>query len=590
MNRFHHVRIKLESFLNNLSLKKKLRYLYFLCILVPIFLTDIVILHALTKNEHAEQLHQMEKIAKSVQSMLSAATEDSALISTSLYMDNSLQDFVSRQYASPQDYFSSYREYIHNSLLQGVSRITNSVIRVYADNETLINGSEFARLSTVSQEPWYQQYTADGYSPRLLFSYDETDGRQVLFLRGMNGLYSNKAECLLCIGINYSTLDRDFQNMGYNDSVYVCSGNRILLTNAMPNYRWQPYDTFSPSDSVGLSQHFTLYGEDLDIYVMEPSGNVLALIRQNIYILILLLILNIIPPQLLMNLLENSITSRLSRLEKVFNQIDSDVLIKISGPSGQDEIGSLMDNYNRMADRMNSLIDTAYRCRLKEQKMDIARQNAELMALYSQINPHFLFNTLNAGAQLAMMEGADRTYDYIQNVADFFRYNVKKGNDIVTLREELELIDHYIYILNVRFSGDIHYEKEISEDLLDCAVPSMILQPIVENCVNHGIREMSGEGRIWLKVYHGEEDTLVISIRDNGIGMDAEIIEKLKNGTYHEKRQSSGSNGIAMGNVIARLKLFTQNEDVMTIRSDGRNQGTEVILYLPVKEREKADV
>lgn len=329
------------------------------------------------------------KIAKSVQSMLSAATEDSALISTSLYMDNSLQDFVSRQYASPQDYFSSYREYIHNSLLQGVSRITNSVIRVYADNETLINGSEFARLSTVSQEPWYQQYTADGYSPRLLFSYDETDGRQVLFLRGMNGLYSNKAECLLCIGINYSTLDRDFQNMGYNDSVYVCSGNRILLTNAMPNYRWQPYDTFSPSDSVGLSQHFTLYGEDLDIYVMEPSGNVLALIRQNIYILILLLILNIIPPQLLMNLLENSITSRLSRLEKVFNQIDSDVLIKISGPSGQDEIGSLMDNYNRMADRMNSLIDTAYRCRLKEQKMDIARQNAELMALYSQINPHF---------------------------------------------------------------------------------------------------------------------------------------------------------------------------------------------------------
>ena len=528
MNRFHHVRIKLESFLNNLSLKKKLRYLYFLCILIPIFLTDIVILHALTKNKHAEQLHQMEKIAKSVQSMLSAATEDSALISTSLYMDSSLQDFVSRQYASPQDYFSSYREYIHNSLLQGVSRITNSVIRVYADNETLINGSEFARLSTVSQEPWYQQYTADGYSPRLLFSYDETDGRQVLFLRGMNGLYSNKAERLLCIEINYSTLDRDFQNMGYNDSVYVCSGNRILLTNAIPNYRWQPYDTFSLSDSVGLSQHFTLYGEDLDIYVMEPSGNVLALIRQNIHILILLLILNIIPPQLLMNLLENSITSRLSRLEKVFNQIDSDVLIKISGPSGQDEIGSLMDNYNRMADRMNSLIDTAYRCRLKEQKMDIARQNAELMALYSQINPHFLFNTLNAGAQLAMMEGADRTYDYIQNVADFFRYNVKKGNDIVTLREELELIDHYIYILNVRFSGDIHYEKEISEDLLDCAVPSMILQPIVENCVNHGIREMSGEGRIWLKVYHGEKDTLVISIRDNGIGMDAEIIEKLK--------------------------------------------------------------
>ena len=94
--------------------------------------------------------------------MLSAAIEDSALISTSLYMDNSLQDFVSRQYASPQDYFSSYREYIHNSLLQGVSRITNSVIRVYADNETLINGSEFARLT--EQLPETDIYYTHPYS------------------------------------------------------------------------------------------------------------------------------------------------------------------------------------------------------------------------------------------------------------------------------------------------------------------------------------------------------------------------------------------------------------------------------------------
>ena len=84
---------------------------------------------------------------------------------------------------------------------------------------------------------------------------------------------------------------------------------------------------------------------------------------------------------------------------------------------------------------------------------------------------------------------------------NFFRYNVKKSNDIVTVREELELVDHYIYILNVRFSGDIHYGKEIEEDLLDSCMPSMILQPIVENSVNHGIREMNGEGKIRLKVY-----------------------------------------------------------------------------------------
>ena len=160
----------------------------------------------------------------------------------------------------------------------------------------------------------------------------------------------------------------------------------------------------------------------------------------------------------------------------------------------------------------------------------------------------------------------------------------------MTIREELELVDHYIYILNVRFSGDIHYEKEIEEELLDRSMPSMILQPIVENSVNHGIREMNGEGKIRLRLYRVDADTLGISIQDNGIGMDPDTIEKVLSGNYHEKQQTGGSNGIAMGNIIARLKLFTQNKDVMTILSDGKDQGTEVILYLPVKERKKTDV
>jgi len=263
----------------------------------------------------------------------------------------------------------------------------------------------------------------------------------------------------------------------------------------------------------------------------------------------------------------------------------------------EDEIGVVTRAFNQMIvsirqylERLRQSMEIQSSLMEKELLMEAHLKDAQLKYLQAQINPHFLFNTLNAGAQLAMMEGADRTYDYVQNVAEFFRYNVKKSNDIVTIREELELVDHYIYILNVRFSGDIHYQKNISEELLECSMPSMILQPIVENCVNHGIREMNGEGRIWLKVFRDGEDMVGISIRDNGIGMDQDTIEKILSGDYHAEQQTSGSNGIAMGNVIARLRLFTQNESVMKIQSDGKDQGTEVILYLPVKEREKTDV
>jgi sensor histidine kinase YesM len=260
----------------------------------------------------------------------------------------------------------------------------------------------------------------------------------------------------------------------------------------------------------------------------------------------------------------------------------------------QDEIGVVTGAFNQMVVNLRQYIERIRRSmelertmKEHELRMEAHLKDAQLKYLQAQINPHFLFNTLNAGAQLAMMEGADRTYEYVQNVAELFRYNVRKGKEIVSLREEIELVDNYIYILNVRFSGDIHYEKIVDPSLLEVQMPSMILQPIVENSVNHGIREMAGEGKIWLQVY-AQMDLVCVSIRDNGAGMSSEIIEKVLDGSYQE--EGAASNGIGMDNVIARLRLFMGCEDVMSIQSPGKDQGTEVVLYLQNKERGETDV
>ena len=266
--------------------------------------------------------------------------------------------------------------------------------------------------------------------------------------------------------------------------------------------------------------------------------------------------------------------------------------IELSDGGSQDEIGVVTRAFNQMVVSIREYIEkirlgmeVERKLKEKELLMEAHLKDAKLKYLQAQINPHFLFNTLNAGAQLAMMEGADRTYQYVQNVAEFFRYNVKKGDDTVSVLEEIELVDNYIYILNVRFSGEIHYEKNIDKSLLRVRMPGMILQPLVENCVNHGIREMAGEGKIVLSVYR-EEHAVCISIRDNGIGMSSETIDKVLNGSY-KVEMAEGSNGVGMDNVIARLKLFTESEDVMRIISGGKNKGCEVIIYLPIKEREE---
>ncbi len=255
-----------------------------------------------------------------------------------------------------------------------------------------------------------------------------------------------------------------------------------------------------------------------------------------------------------------------------------------------DETGRLANAFAKMMvsireyiERVRESMEKERQMQERELMMETHLKDAQLKYLQAQINPHFLFNTLNAGAQLAMMEGADRTYEYVQTVADFFRYNVRKQDELVSIENEVDLVDNYIRILNVRFSGDIHYDSQIDERLVKIKMPAMILQPIVENAVNHGIREMGDKGHILLKVYR-DADRIYISVRDNGKGMSAEDIDKLLGGKWKYEEKKGDSNGIGMDNVISRLRLFCAREDVIEIKSEGRDKGTEVIINLPYED------
>lgn len=140
-------------------------------------------------------------------------------------------------------------------------------------------------------------------------------------------------------------------------------------------------------------------------------------------------------------------------------------------------------------------------------------------------------------------------------------------------------VEHYIYILNVRFSGDIHFKMDVDDSCRSIMMPGMILQPIVENSVNYGIRDIDWEGRIELSATR-EKEYVCISIRDNGIGMSQEKIDQILSGQLKEEEPSKKSNGVGLYNVIQRLRMFYNKEDVIEITSIGRNMGTEVAIKL----------
>ena len=221
--------------------------------------------------------------------------------------------------------------------------------------------------------------------------------------------------------------------------------------------------------------------------------------------------------------------------------------------------------------------------RQKEIMMESHLKDAELKYLQAQVNPHFLYNTLNAGAQLAMLEDAEKTSGYLQNVAAFFRYKIKGEDKETTLEQEIALVDNYIHILNVRFSGEIHYEKELDERCLSVSVPGMILQPIVENAVNHGIRDIEREKKIILKVERLPE-LIRVRIEDNGVGLTEERLREIMSGNAGENPMMKDSNGVGIANVISRLRLFYDREEVMQMFSEGIDRGTIVDILIPVTE------
>ena len=256
----------------------------------------------------------------------------------------------------------------------------------------------------------------------------------------------------------------------------------------------------------------------------------------------------------------------------------------------EDEVGIVTRSFNQMLESIRQSIDQLKdsmerQAQMKEREllMETHLKEAQLKYLQAQINPHFLFNSLNAGAQLAMMGDADKTGVFLEKMADFFRYNVRKMEEDAMLWEEVEAVDNYIYILNVRFAGDITYIKEVDEGIENIRIPSMILQPLVENAVQHGIHDCMETGWIRMSI-HQNEDMLDITISDNGAGMTEEMIEKVMSGSASQDNEDRFSTGIAVRNVIDRLQLYYKQKEFFAIESDGPDTGTTVHIMIPVEK------
>lgn len=274
-----------------------------------------------------------------------------------------------------------------------------------------------------------------------------------------------------------------------------------------------------------------------------------------------------------------------------------------------DEVNTLANAFNAMIVSIRDYVEQirenlSREARQKEHDlmMENLLQVAQLKNLQAQINPHFLFNALNTGAQMAMLEGADRTGEFVEHVADFYRYNIKLFDRDVTLGEELKMAQDYIYIQKVRFADRITYKETIDQDCLLVRMPGLVLQPLVENALNHGLKDVEQGGRVEITV-RPTGQSIEVLIHDNGHGMPADKIRKILSVTPNDETQptsptdlsaqafkgKSAGAGIALTNVINRLRLFYHRQDVIEIHSSPDHEGTTIRLMIPRLQPEEQE-
>lgn len=226
----------------------------------------------------------------------------------------------------------------------------------------------------------------------------------------------------------------------------------------------------------------------------------------------------------------------------------------------------------------------------REYNLKLLQKQAELDALQSQINPHFLYNTLDTIRGQALEEGSVQTSDMIEALSTLLRYTIGQRGDMVTLGQELKSLDNYIKIQQFRFYNRFTYNKaieDLDENILMRKIPKMTLQPFVENAIFHGVESLPGEGRINVEIFT-TQSRLIISISDNGVGMDEIQLEKLrkklKTGDFApELKEKKHGSGIAVTNVNARIKLaFGESYGVTAYSTKG--VGSQFQISMPLME------
>ena len=583
----------IDKGLNSLQLREKIIGLFLFCVILPLITIDGIIINNILREEKIESLREAEKVADTIVNYGEDIINTCHNIATSVDQNYRVGEILGQTYETTFDYYDNYHKMSENYFFQTLTRFNNMKVKLYTSNDTVVSGGYVGRTSDIDDTEWFNDFinSGDKYTFRCDFdtSSGVTESKRRIFYFGKLSFKNCPFDTFIRIDLNYSTVSSEITRLCNLESVYICADDEMIFSSEGYNNLNTPYPKFEKNDENYYVRDVTNLGNITQIAVKIKSATSLKYLFDNKILIIVLIVISLLLPAFVLYKINNSIVYRIKKLDQVFGKRENDELVRVDNPEGSDELGNLMFNYNKMVDQVNNLIKIVYKERLKEQEMSIARQNAELLALHSQINPHFMFNALESIRMHSLIKGEIETAEMVEKLALMERQYVNWDSDMISIEQEVSAVEAYLLLQKYRFGDKLKYEISIEESCKKRLIPKLTVVTFVENACVHGMENKTSECFVYLRVYKRNDD-FIIEVEDTGNGIDEErlneIREKAKTINIEDLKSDKH---IGIYNALLRLKMTMGDKYRFDIESE-EGIGTLIQIIFPIKREEEDSI
>lgn len=562
----------------SLGLREKIQFL-FLCTMIVCILFCSGIFYLILENQMQQSIADKEISNRTaISNNLDSTMKSINSISRLTMLRSTVRTFLLAESNSTPRTRNALQE-IHDIL--NTFNLSCNVVILRMDGQYLNTGPGITYVNTgkIFETEWLDEVMAQKGNYVIKAgtrdAFRSNIGEMVSFVRVINDINTQKPIGILAINLPSRFFEQAYEGLSGETSHFalydasgrlICKDNESTFSslnpeNLLQNTREETdklfYKSIFTCDTLGDS-HFILASR-LEVRILDglPAKLLVALIIGAFILLAFMWLIN--------TYIAKNVIYPIQRLVDSMAEVQNGWLHRVSMNVNDDEIGLLKNSYNAMLIEINQLIEELLQ---KEKTLRMA----ELDALQEQMKPHFLYNTLDMIRYMALENRTDEVYNMLETLGNFYRRFLSKGSTDLSLGEEIEIVKSYLTLQRTRFEDIFTDEYEIEEGLSSIRVPRLILQPLVENSIYHGIRPKGEHGVIRVTVKR-QEDFLFLSIYDNGIGMSAHQRELLFSG---KDSRSFGFQG-----TIERIRYYYKTEDVFEIHST-EGEYCEIILKLPL--------